>query len=162
MHLKIHNNSAFLFLSMIFIGFWPLFYTFGPDAMMELTSSLVLGVSVAVMLTWLPTAVRCLRTGLREGESLFSVGTFFFATAIAVQRLWSTAYRWDGRPDWMLNSPFSSLAWWMVFCAGTMVLLAPGTSAGAVPQRNWVYVACAASFGSLIAGITIGMFIIRL
>lgn len=158
---RISTNLAFWVALLGISSYWLVYALIGHDAVVEVSSSLALGGAVMIAMTWWASAVYAIRSGAREGEGLLALGIFVLASAIAYNRIYATAFRWLDRPDWLLNSPFNPLGPWSIFWGLAIILLAPGTVRGNVPNRNFVYVVLSVGIGGIIAGITIGLFLAR-
>jgi len=158
---RLSHNSALWVTIAVMGSFWMFYLILTPEQLVEFASSLVLGASVSIVLTWFPAAAFALRNGAKDGPGLLNMGIFGLAGAILAQRIWINILRWFERPDWLVNSPVSAFTAWILFCACMLVILAPGTERGVVPNRNYLWLLAAASIGSLVAGITIGIFLVR-
>jgi hypothetical protein len=62
------SNTAAWFGALGLISFCFMFLLVGQGVMIEIASSLVLGASAAIAMTWLPAAIRATRDGAAEGE----------------------------------------------------------------------------------------------
>lgn len=158
---RISTNLAFWVAICGICSYGLVYFLIGHEAIVEVSSSLALGGAIMIAMTWSASAAYAVRTGAREGEGLLALGIFVLASAIAYNRIYATAYRWLDRPEWLLNSPFNPLGPWSIFWGLAIILLAPGTVRGNVPNRNFIYVVFSVGIGCLIAGITIGIFFAR-
>lgn len=157
---KLKVSSAAAFFILTFIVFWIVRLQFGHELTVEIASGLIIGVTAAVILTWLPASLQAIKEGVLEGAAFLSLGVMLLTAALFSHRVYATVFRWLGHPEWLVESFIESLVQWFMFCACCIILLAPGTTGGDVPGRNWFYVMLSVSLGSLIAGITIGIFIV--
>lgn len=159
------NNFVTVFFVLGLGLFWLAWTTLSLEVITEIASSLVLGTTLTLTVTWAPAAIRAivhtLRGGRLDGYQIFHVGFWLLNVALLFQRIWIIIFRWADRPDWMLSLPWSAFSAWTIACASALIILSPETIKGEVPNRNKLYVAFAACLGSLIAGITIGFFITR-
>lgn len=159
------SNFVTIFMTVGLLLFWAAFYLLGLDITTEVASSLALGAHFTLTVTWLPAATRALLSAMRggklDGYQIFHIGFWLLNVALLAHRCWITAFRWADRPDWMLDLPVSAFIAWSIACASALIILSPETVQGEVPNRNKLYVIFAACLGSLVAGITIGVFIVR-
>lgn len=156
---RISTNIAFLVALSGIVSFSLVYRILGYTLMVELASSLVLGASFVVAMTWARTAYEAVRHGARDGAGLLSLGIFVLATAVFINRSYASAFRWLDRPEWLLLSPLNPLGPWSIFWGLAIILLAPGTVKAQVPARNFLYIVGAVFLGSLVAGITFGLFL---
>lgn len=159
------NNFITIFMVVGLAVFWIAYPLLGLDFTTEVASSLALGAHFTLAVTWFPAAARAVLRVSRgerlDGFQIFHIGFWMLCMALLMQRIWITALRWAGRPDWMVDLPFSAFSAWSIACACALVILSPETVQGEVPNRNKLYVVFAACLGSVIAGISIGVFIAR-
>lgn len=128
------------------------------DGMLELSSSLVLAFSFAVLVRWGRDAMASLRDG-REGTDFLVVGVFALVLIVFFQRVWVIALRAHDRAEWLVNSPISAFIAWMLAWACTMVLIAPDAANGTIPNRSKVLIAVALFMAGLISGISVTIFL---
>ncbi len=153
---RISNNTAAM-IGLFSIGsFWIMNAFLGHLIMLEIASSLLLGACCSVMIRWAAAAFNAIRAGGKEGENLLALAIFCLGASIFFHRSWANVLRWYERPAWMLDSPVSAFAVWIMAVAMAMIILAPGTVRGAVPLRNFVWLFASGCVGSLVAGIMIG------
>ena len=81
----------------------------GYPATKEAVDAAILFVAVILAWSWAPAAYRAFRSGGQGGAAIVISLWMAWATLV-VQRLWVIAVRWNGRPDWMVNSP--NMAMW--------------------------------------------------
>lgn len=149
------NVSAWITISTI-ISFFLMYAITTQEQAIEIANGLVLGVGVAIMLTWFVPAIQSMRSNRGTGAGLLSMAIFGLGLAMTLHRLWAYAVRWSGRPEWMLDSIFNPGSVWILGVAGVMILLAPGTQEGEIPLRNYVWFVFAGVIGALVSGISIG------
>lgn len=149
------NVSAWITIGTI-LSFFLMYSVTTHDQAVEIANGLVLGVGVAIMLTWFLPAMESMRTNRGTGAGLLSMAIFGVGVALTVHRIWAYTLRWLDRPEWLLNSIFAPGAAWILGVAGVMILLAPGTQEGEIPLRNYVWFVFAGVIGALVSGISIG------
>lgn len=162
---RITNNTAAMYAMIGTLSFWLLLPIFGPVMMLEIASNLMLGVFCAIMVRWALPAYDAIRDGGQAGPNFLAMAIFGIGAATSFHRLWVNIIRWftdnDGtvvvRPEWAVDSPVTAFAVWCLMIAGSMVVLAPGTERGTIPRGNIFWLLGAVSFGSLAAGVMIGL-----
>jgi hypothetical protein len=162
---RITNNTAVMITLVGVMSFWILLPIFGPVWMLEISSNLMLGVFLAVMIKWAVPAYDAIKDGGQAGPNFLSMALFGIGGSLVVWRFWNNVVRWastyDGqtvvRPTWAVDSPVTAFAIWCLAVAGAMIVLAPGTERGIVPKGNIFWLLGSVSFGSLAAGVMIGV-----
>ncbi|MBY5849692.1 hypothetical protein HFN51_03845 [Rhizobium leguminosarum] len=138
------------------VSFW-LLNTFIPNGrMVEISSSLVLGVTFAVLLRWASDAARALRSG-REGTDFLIVAIFSIVLIIFSQRVWATVVRYYDRADHLVNSPVSAFIVWMLAWACMLVLIAPDAENGNIGGRGRVFVGVALFIAGMVSGLGLAL-----
>lgn len=79
------------------------------------------------------------RTYLDRAD-LLSIGIFFSWAAVFMTRGWSIAWRYLGKPDWLLESDILSFALATQLYAAGFHLAAPNVVRGEIPKPRWVRV----------------------
>lgn len=130
-------------------------------ALLEVVSGLLLGVAVAITLTWMPAAIIAIREGVGDGYRQLNLAIMVTWLAIAIQSIRAIVFRWMGRPDWLIEPHFSAFIAYLVLLAGMLYLIAPGTEDGQVPVKNWTMMIVSVAAGGVVAGVMIGRFVLH-
>lgn len=136
--------------------FWVLNIFVSHAKMIEISSSLVLGVTFAVLLRWFRDAGRAMRTG-RGGSDFLIVAVFSTMAILFMHRVYVIILTVHGRPDYLLDSPISAFLVWMLAWSCTMFLIAPDAEDGHIPPRSRVLIGLALFIAGLVSGITIAL-----
>lgn len=136
------------------VSFWIINEFLSQSNMTEVSSALVLGVSLAVLVRWFRDAARSMRLG-RAGSDFLIVAVFSIVAIVFFQRIWVMALRYLERPDWLVNSPISSFVAWMLAWSCTLALVAPDIENGHIPARSRVLIGIALFTAGLVSGATI-------
>lgn len=134
--------------------FWFLDIFLAHDKMIEISSSLVLGVTFAVLLRWFSEASRAMRTG-RGGSDFLIVAVFSTMAILFTHRVYVIVLTVYDRPEFLLNSPVSAFLVWMLAWACTMFLIAPDAEDGHIPARSRILIGMALFIAGLVSGISI-------
>ncbi|KQS79021.1 hypothetical protein ASG25_10555 [Rhizobium sp. Leaf384] len=124
------------------------------SAMVEISSALVLGTTVAIIFRWTRDALISLRDG-RQGHDFLIVGVFSIVLMILIQRVWVIWLRITDRPDHLVNSAMTAFIPWMLAWACILVLIAPDAGVGAVPPRSRVLLYVGLFAAGMASGVSI-------
>lgn len=141
------------------VSFWLLNIFIPYERMVEISSSLVLGVTFAVLMRWASDAARALRSG-REGPDFLIVAVFSIVLIIFFQRVWVIVVRFYDRADHLVNSPVSAFIAWMLAWACMLVLIAPDAENGNIGGRGRVFVGVALFIAGMVSGLGLALAII--
>ncbi|NTD85511.1 hypothetical protein [Agrobacterium tumefaciens] len=119
--------------------------------MVEISSSLVLGVAFAVLVRWAREATQAMRYG-RAGSDFLIVAMFSIVSIIFFQRVWSMLLRYHDRPVWMVESPIGAFIAWMLAWSCTLALVAPDVDNGHIPPRSRIFIGFALFVAGLVSG----------
>lgn len=128
------------------------------DSMVEVSSALVLGVSLAILIRWSRDAARSMRAG-REGSDFLIVGVFSMVLVVFFQRVWVIVVRAYDRADFLVYSPVGAFIAWMLAWACTLILVAPDAEDGAIPPRSRLLIGFALFTAGLVSGVSIMAFL---
>lgn len=117
------------------VSFWIINEVLPQSYMTEISSALVLGVSLAVLIRWFRDAARSMKLG-RAGSDFLILAVFSIVTIIFLQRVWVMALRYLDRPEWLVNSPISAFVAWMMAWSCALALVAPDIDNGHIPARS--------------------------
>lgn len=156
------RSRAVWFLAAAMVVFWAMWFGLGFDATYELTSSLRFGAAIMLTITWAAPCWYGLRSaGADQGEGLLQAGLFFMVLTVSGWGAYGIAYRWMGRPEWLLQTPIGSFLAWSLFCSCVLIMFAPGTRGGVIPMRNWIYLLIATAIGSSFFTATVMWFLLK-
>jgi len=136
------------------ILFWILNELVSYDKMLEISSSLVLGITFAVMVRWSRDAASALRTG-RDGYQFLITGVYAIITILFFQRVWVIVVRVYERADFLVYTPIGAFIAWMLAWSCSMVLIAPDAEDGSIPNKSRMMIAIALFVAGLVSGISI-------
>jgi len=146
------KSSVAAWSALIAVGiFWVANEVVPADYMVEISSSLVLGVAFAVLLRWVREASQAMRYG-RAGSDFLIVAVFSIVGIIFFQRVWSMLLRYYDRPLWMVESPIGSFIAWMMAWSCTLALVAPDVDNGHIPPRSRIFIGFALFVAGLVSG----------
>lgn len=146
------KTSVAAWSALIAVGiFWVANEVVPADYMVEISSSLVLGVAFAVLLRWVREASQAMRHG-RAGSDFLIVAVFSIVGIIFFQRVWSMLLRYYDRPLWMVESPIGSFIAWMMAWSCTLALVAPDVDNGHIPPRSRIFIGFALFVAGLVSG----------
>lgn len=93
-------------------------------SLQDMSASLNLGVSVAVVFSWAPAAYYAIRRrAVGKNQLIIAVFTMFLVFVIV--RAYNVAYVAAGRPDGWPNATIIGLFGYLVFLSGALFLVAP-------------------------------------
>lgn len=126
------------------------------EYMISVANSILVGVAVAVVITWGPSAWRAFKEGGKEGWQQLVAAPVITLIPIILLRMYVALVRAFDFPESWVNSPV--IGYMLITCAcGCMLYLSsPGTTGGVTPPKNWFWIAVSVGIGALIAGIGIG------
>lgn len=143
------------------MSFWIFWFSVGRLATTQLAYSLMLGCAITLMVQWFLPAFRAVKSPQSSGAGLTAFAIFGIVCALAVQRIFAIVNFKLDYPDWLLESFMPSLSAWTLFFFLAVLVLAPGTTAGVVPVRNFWQLTVAIFIGGIVSGIGIGAFILK-
>lgn len=146
------KTSVAAWSALIAVGiFWVANEIVPATYMVEISSSLVLGVAFAVLLRWVREATQAMRYG-RAGSDFLIVAVFSIVGIIFFQRVWSMLLRYYDRPLWMVESPIGAFIAWMMAWSCTLALVAPDVDNGHIPPRSRIFIGFALFVAGLVSG----------
>lgn len=159
---NIYRNSALWITFLVVLSFSIFAFLFSAPSMIEIASGLMLGMAVTVVLLWAGTTIRAIRAGPSEGPGMLAMGITGIAFMMFAQRLWGNYVRWEGRPDYLVDSYMTAFMIWCTAAAWLLIILAPGTRQNDIPTRNYVWFIFAGGVGIFFAGLSVGASLIKL
>lgn len=150
-------NRALVFAVGAPIIYWLLAIWVPAHLLREVFNSLGFGAALIITITWGPSAWRAIKENAGSGEWQIILAIFVTWFVVLLQRCYTIIFNWAGRPIEWMDSPITGFWPFSYMIAGMLLLSAPGvTVAGYRSTAIWAMVA-AASIGSLVAGILIGV-----
>lgn len=135
---KLRGSYIAWFLFITEIMFIAAHMAFGYAVMIEVASAIISGMSLMIVIKWGREAAVSGRDGKSGPDFLiFAVALYFLMTFIHRQIL--SFSRWLDKPAYLVDSIFISNAVFLMGVAAALVVLAPGTKNGDVPDGNQVY-----------------------
>ena len=158
---RLKSNVPFIIGVIGFTSYWLLYAATGYEVTVEVTSSLVLGISICLAWLWKEAAFNVILRGKvgENGENLLNFGLFFLFVTIMFQRIFQNVSRWLERPPWLVEGPIGPFIAWSIFFALITILLSSETEHSDIPSSSYVYIIIACAIGFTIAGINIGFFL---
>lgn len=136
------------------MAFWIIDTFVSHGRMIEISSSLVLGITFAVMLRWFRDAGRAMRHG-RGGSDFLIVAVFATMAILFLHRIYAITLQVYDRPAFLLNSPVSAFLVWMLAWACTMFLIAPDVEDGRFPKRSGILLGVGLFIAGMVSGVSI-------
>lgn len=156
---RLTNHYAVMLSVLALILYTLALPAFGYGITKEAVDAAILFVAVVLAWSWAPAAGRAFRSGGTGGAAIV-MSLWLAWTALVVQRLWVIAVRWNGRPDWMIESPINGYVGVLIFIAGAYAIVAPVT-VDDVPRREIVHMVIAAAMGGLAVGVALTVYFLR-
>lgn len=103
-------------------AYWILVFGLGADPARD-----TIDIGVMVLATWmffllLPQAVNRFLRGGGAREWRYLMGCELVVSGIDAQRLWALTVRWEGRPTWMVESPFNGFFAFWILCGLALMI----------------------------------------
>lgn len=153
-------TSPIIHLGVVIFGvYWFVALFVDPVILIQLSTYVLIGASIAVVISYLPNLVYSLAQPKIDRVGLFTLGIVLAWTMSACLRFWSAGMRYFD-VDSMRDSPVVGMLLLGSAMAGVLHIVAPGAIEGRIPSGNWIMVGVAVGCGALIAGILIGMNIV--
>lgn len=108
--------------------------------LIEITLGMAIGAMSAVAASHAPDALRAIRNGLREDWELLICGQFLFVLSLDLLAVWGLSYRLLGQPAWMTDSVVIAILRFVVILGAWMIMFAPRTKEGKVPEGTWGWI----------------------
>jgi hypothetical protein len=109
--------------------------------------------SIGVLVMYYPSVARAEGTWLwpfknnLSGSHYFVLGVIGIMSVTAVRHTWNTFWRWNAKPDWMIDSLWVGFFIWITICIAVMHMTARGMESGEIPRENWRYVGLTVALG---------------
>lgn len=137
-------------------SYWLLAAILPGEYMISVANSIFVGVAVAVIITWGPSAWRAFREGGKEGWQQLVAAPVITLIPFVLLRMYVAVIRAFDMPDAWVNSPLIGYFLISSACGCMLYISSPGTTGGVTPPKNWFWIAVSVGIGALIAGIGIG------
>jgi hypothetical protein len=139
--------------------YWAIAIFLSHGQMIEISSDLVLGVTVACLIRYSREASLALREG-RGGPDFLIVAIWSTMAILFIHRAYAIIMNTYDRPMALVNSYAGSFIVWMLAWACTMFLIAPDVEDGHIPTRSRVLIGFALFVAGLVSGISIAVSIV--
>lgn len=136
--------------------YWAVDFFLPHDQMIEISSDLVLGVTIACLIRYSREAGIALRDG-RGGPDFLIVAIWSTMAILFIHRVYAILVDVYDRPAALLNSSLGSFIVWMLAWACTMFLIAPDAENGRIPNRSRVLIGLALFVAGLVSGVSIAV-----
>jgi hypothetical protein len=125
-------------------------------ALISVLNAALFAVAIGVCMAYGPPVLDTLWSGRpMDRADWLGIGIFCSWFSIVVIRAWSIAWRYLGKPEWLLESDLVSYALYLQLCAAVFHLAAPGAIGNRVPTRRWINIGTAVAvliFAALVLG----------
>lgn len=136
--------------------YWLLASITSGEYMISIANSVFVGVAIAVIITWGPSAWRAFKGGGKEGWQQLVAAPVITLIPFVLLRVHVALARALDLPEAWVNSPLIGYFLISSGCGCMLYLSSPGTTGGVTPPKNWFWIAVSVGIGALIAGIGIG------
>lgn len=149
----------------IFSVFTGLFFIFAPlfqrSYVFDVANSFSIAGVVGVMVMYYASVAK--KTGSwawifynnLSGAHYFIIGLLGFCIYIAVRHTYNAVWRWNGKPDIMLDHLFVAYLISLTALIAAMHLLSRDLTDGRIPLENWRWVGICVAIALALAGVTI-------
>jgi len=154
-------NKAIIFLVdaiVVFVGLAFFVPTAYQHYLRDIFNSLAFGGALWIALTWRRETVEAIKDEAGGGVWQLMLGITCGWTVVAVQRLYSMAFNWLGRPESWIDSPISMFWPYAYMICAYLFLAAPGISSTkeVLRYKTYKYLIGAALVGAFLSGIVLG------
>jgi hypothetical protein len=136
--------------------YWVVDFFLPHDQMIEISSDLVLGVTIACLIRYSREAGIAMRDG-RGGADFLIVATWSTMAILFFHRVYAIILDVYDRPAVLMNSSLGSFIVWMLAWACTMFLIAPDAENGRIPARSRILIGFALFIAGLVSGVSIAV-----
>ncbi|MCX5495800.1 hypothetical protein OSH11_13885 [Kaistia dalseonensis] len=140
----------------LLIGYWPVALLFSGPGLIEVLNGALLGVSTAVLIAYLPEALRAAAKPRLDKTDQLILGIVVTWIGTDLFRAWGIYSRVAGFPEWMRYSPMLGFLIYLFILGGVLHITAPNSIADHVPRAAWIRVGAAIGVGAFIAGLIVG------
>jgi hypothetical protein len=130
--------------------FWVMARLVPNQLIILLTNCLVLAGSTAVGITYVPVAVRAIRSQAKPSVQHIALGIMYAWFFGALWRVWSLLWLTSGQQAWMVNNDVIAFFQAGVFLGACYHLTSPGAITGNMPQLKWIVL-------GVVCGIAVGL-----
>jgi hypothetical protein len=125
--------------------------------LINLLNGVFFGVSVAVAIVYAPLFIHSIHHPKFDRVSQLSIGIGLVWLSLLCSRLWTTANRYYGNTEEVVNSPITGFIVFMAIVGGSLFVTAPGYTIGPPPSKfmgkNRNLLVTLAAFGGLLTTI---------
>jgi hypothetical protein len=144
------RNSALWVLLTAAAAYWLAVFALGPDRARDAVDIIAMVVGIALCFRLAPHAIdRFLRGGkLREWQ--VTMGMALFWASVVATALWGFTARFEGRPQWMIDSPINGFFRYWTMGSGLLFLSALSSAPTGNGNMKLYYVILAFCCGVLV------------
>lgn len=138
----IKTHAALWAASVVLVLFLVGHFLAGPDSARIVINSLVIGMNLAVCLTWFKRAFDAFKAGVRTGRDNIFIGVWLGAFVNILYFLYLVTVIALGRPDWSRTLPIGGLFSVGFFLSAAALLLTPLNTTEvieAISFRWWLF-----------------------
>lgn len=150
MKLLVKSNHFRLAIT-LFVTFWVTASFIPNDIILLITNSLVLAISAAVFIAYLPQVWRALRDDSLDRIRHIVLGICYAWGFSWLWRLWSLIWLTGGKPDWAIQNDLIAFFQAGVFLGGVYHLTSPNALYESVPSLRWIITGLVIGGGVLLA-----------
>jgi hypothetical protein len=136
--------------------YWAIDFFLPHQQMIEISSDLVLGVTIACLIRYSREAGRALRDG-RGGPDFLIVAIWSTMAILFIHRIYAIVINVYDRPEALIDSSLGSFIVWMLAWACTMFLIAPDAEDGRIPTKSRLLIGFALFIAGLVSGVSIAV-----
>ena len=157
---RLKNFTALWVTALVIISYFTLFYLNGYyNSKFAADWLALIGLSFMSISTF-PVAYRAALNGIRSDRDRFIFSYWLIWTMIFIHRIWVIVLSLAGQPEWLRYGPISGAIAIGFALASGYGAAAPLTGDIPLNKRELIIFSLAAGFSGIIAGITIGVFIL--
>lgn len=132
-------------------AFIPLAYYVPREHLFDVLYAIACCVGVGVLVAYGPGMWRSLKLQTLNGGHYLVLGIGCTWTATIARFVWGWAWRFLGRPDWMVDHVFIAFTVWVLISGGALHLTAKNAINGAIPKSNWLWLGAVSACGVALA-----------
>lgn len=151
------NRNLWLLISLLAL-FWAVAAVFPFFVVYEILSGLGIGISIAVIILYLPVALEVFRTKRMTAGQQLAAGICITWFGTALNRGYNLAWRvrYPDQEMFLLTSDFVNFTIWLILIGGILHTTVPDLHTGEIRRRSWLFLVAAIGLGAVVAGFIIG------
>ena len=121
------------------IGYWIIGMVLTPDTSnLEFENVIRASLAAAVAIAYLPVCFEAVMARSPDRVQQLSLGIVLSWASTLMVSVWYTAYRYSGRPVWMMDANVYGYMVYLQILGGVLHITAPGAAGKGIPRRNWI------------------------